>query len=134
MNLLNCLMMTIMILLWICQHQKCNLWVLNGLCNYMSIYLADKPHIIVNGFKHAGIYSALGLLDDDDIPDYLTTDDSDTDDGEDEIEELVEPSGSTTRNHLSVAAVYSDTEEETEMNEIDQEVIIISSSEDDLEI
>ena len=92
-------------------------------------YLADKPHIIVNGFKHAGIYSALGLLDDDNIP---TTDDSDTDDGEDEIEELVEPIGSTTRNHLSVAAVYSDTEEETEMNEIDQEIIIISSSEDDL--
>ena len=94
-------------------------------------YLADKPHIIVNGFKHAGIYSALGLLDDDDIPDYLTTDDSDTDDGEDEIEELVELSGS---NYLSVAAVYSDTAEETDMNEIDQEVIIISSSEDDLEI
>ena len=80
-------------------------------------YLADKPHIIINGFKHAEIYSALGLLDDDNIPDYLTTDDSDNDDGEDEIEELVEPSGSTTRN-LSVAAVYSDTEKETEMNEI----------------
>ena len=96
-------------------------------------YLADKPHIIVNGFKHAGIHSALGLLDDDDdIPDYLTTDDSDTDDVEDEIEELMEPSGSTTSNHFSVATVYSDTEEETEMNEIDQEVIIISSSEDDL--
>ena len=96
-------------------------------------YLADKPHIIVNGFKHVGIYSALGLLDDDDdIPDYLTTDDSDTDDVEDEIEELMEPIGNTTSNHLSVATVYSDTEEETEMNEIDQEVIIISSSEDDL--
>ena len=66
------------------------------------------------------------------IPDYLTTDDSDTDDGEDEMEELMEPSSSTTRNHLSVLAVYLDTEEETEMNEIGQDVIIISSSEDDL--
>ena len=28
-------------------------------------HLADNPHIIINGFRHAGIYTALGLIDDD---------------------------------------------------------------------
>ena len=34
-------------------------------------YLADNPHIVVSSFRHAGIYAALGLLDedDDDLPD-----------------------------------------------------------------
>ena len=122
-------------------------------------HLTDRPHIMVHGFRHAGVYSALGLLDDDnnDIPDYATADDSDIDD---EIEELMEPSSGATSKHLSVASVYSDTEEETESVELSQEpsgsaaseypsvtyifsdteeeietmkdIIIISSSEDDL--
>ena len=45
---------------------------------------------------------------------------------------LMEPSDGAASKHLSVATVYSDTEEETERTEIDQELIIISSSEDDL--
>ena len=91
-------------------------------------YLENNPHIIVHGFRHAGFFSALGLLDNDDSTrDYSTTDDSDIDD---EIEELMEPSDSAASKHLSVATVYSDTEEETERIEIDQELIIISSSED----
>ena len=38
-------------------------------------YLADNPHNIVSGFRHAGIYAALGLLDndDDELPDYDDT-------------------------------------------------------------
>ena len=93
-------------------------------------YLENNPHIIVHRFRHAGFFSALGLLDNDDsTPDYSTTDDSDIDD---EIEELMEPSDGAASKHLSVATVYSDTEEETERIEIDQELIIISSSEDDL--
>ena len=28
-------------------------------------HLTDNPHIIVNGFRHAGIFTALGLLNDD---------------------------------------------------------------------
>ena len=39
-------------------------------------YLAENPHIIVSGFRHAGIYAALGLLDndaDDELPDYNDT-------------------------------------------------------------
>ena len=119
-------------------------------------HLTDKPHIIVHGFRHAGVYSALGLLDDDDdIPDYTTAGDSDIDD---EIEELMEPSasskylsvatiyldteeetervelyrepsGSATSEYLSVANAYSDTEEETESM---KDIIVISSSQDDL--
>ena len=93
-------------------------------------YLENNPHMIVHGFRHAGFFSALGLLDNDDsTPDYSTTDDSDIDD---EIEELMEPSDGAASKHLSVATVYSGTEEETERIEIDQELIIISSSEDDL--
>lgn len=118
-------------------------------------HLTDNPHIIVHGFRHAGVYIALGLLDDDDdIPDYTTTDDSDVDE---KIEELMEPSSGAASKHLSVATVYSDTEEETERVELYQEpsgsaaseylsvtnvysdteeetedIIIISSSQDDL--
>ena len=34
-------------------------------------HLTNDPHIIVNGFQHAGIFTALGLLDDDTkLPDY----------------------------------------------------------------
>ena len=38
---------------------------------------------------------------------------------------LMEPSGSATGSNLSTTVVSSDTEEETKMNEINQEVIII---------
>ena len=93
-------------------------------------YLENNPHIIVHGFRHAGFFSVLGLLDNNDsTPDYSTTDDFDIDN---EIEELMEPSDGVASEHLSVATVYSDTEENTERIEIDQELIIISSSEDDL--
>ena len=80
-------------------------------------HLTDKPHIIVDGFRHAEVYSALRLLNDndDDILDYTTTDDSDIDD---KIEELMEPSSGAASKHLSVATIYSDTEEETERVEL----------------
>ena len=28
-------------------------------------HLIDNPHVIVNGFRHAGIFTALGWLNDD---------------------------------------------------------------------
>ena len=31
-------------------------------------YLEDNPQIIAHGFQHGGIYNALGLLDEDDLP------------------------------------------------------------------
>ena len=127
----------------------------------MQLYehLTDTLHIIVHEFRHAEVCSALRLLDDDDnnILDYTTTDDSAIDD---KIEKLMEPSIGAASKHLSVATVYSDTEEETERAELYQEssgraaseylsiiivysdteeetesmkdIIIISSSEDDL--
>ena len=47
--------------------------------------LADNPHIIVNGYRHAGVYSALGLLDEGvELPGHDELDDeSDYDDGSD---------------------------------------------------
>ena len=80
-------------------------------------HLTDSPHIVLHGFRHAGVYSALRLLDDDDngIPDYTTTDDSDIDD---EIEKLMKPSNGTASKHLSMASVHSDTEEEPESVEL----------------
>ena len=69
----------------------------------MYEHLTDKPHIIIHGFRHAGVYSSLGLLDDDDNPDYTTTDDSDIDD---EIEGLMESGSRGANKHLSVATVY----------------------------
>ena len=34
-------------------------------------HLINNPHAIVNGFRHAGFFTALGLLDDDTgLPDY----------------------------------------------------------------
>ena len=76
----------------------------------LNQHLANNPHIIVHGFKHAGIYSALGLLaNKDTIPDYQATDDSNIDN---KIEELTEPNGSDTSKHLAVATIYSRTEKE----------------------
>ena len=73
-------------------------------------HLEDNPQIIVHGFRHAGIYNALGLLDEDDLPNYTTTDESDK---------------------LLVSDVYTDsqTEEETEPEDtgIDDVVIILDS-------
>ena len=33
-------------------------------------YLINNPHVIVHGFQHAGIFAALGLLDDTELSDY----------------------------------------------------------------
>ena len=33
-------------------------------------HLKNNPHVIVHGFQHAGIFAALGLLDDTELSDY----------------------------------------------------------------
>ena len=33
-------------------------------------HLTNNPHVIVHGFRHAGILTALGLLDDTELSDY----------------------------------------------------------------
>ena len=40
-------------------------------------HLENNPHIIVHGFWHAGIFDALGIVDQDELPDYVSEDDSD---------------------------------------------------------
>ena len=54
---------------------------------------------------------------------------SDTEEETERVELYQEPSGSAASENLSIANVYSDTEEETESV---KDIIIISSSEDDL--
>ena len=82
-------------------------------------YLEDNPQIIVHGFRHAGIYDALGLLDEDDLPDYTTTDESDMD-------KVMESASSK----LLVSDVYmnSQTEKETEAEDTRIDDVIISDS------
>ena len=38
----------------------------------MALYehLTNNPHVVVHGFRHAGIFTALGLLDDTELTDY----------------------------------------------------------------
>jgi len=57
----------------------------------MFEHLTDNPQIIVDGFRHAGVFDALGILDDDDdddvLPDYNNNDqdsDLDEEDGSDD--------------------------------------------------
>ena len=88
-------------------------------------YLEDNPHIIVHGFRHAGIYDALGLLDENDLPDYAT-DESDFSDYATDEDEITESASSK----LLVSDVYSDSQEEEsefEGTKIDDVVIITDS-------
>ena len=34
-------------------------------------HLTKNPHVIIHGFRHAGIFAALGLLDDTELSDYV---------------------------------------------------------------
>ena len=63
--------------------------------------LQDNPQIIVHGFRHAEICDALGLPDEDDFPDYTTTDKPDMD-------EVMESASSK----LLVSDVYTDSQTE----------------------
>lgn len=83
-------------------------------------YLVDISQIIGHGFRHAGIYNALGLLDEDDLPDY-TTDETDMD----EVMESVS-------SKLLVSDVYMDlqTEEETEPEDTGIDDVVITSDSD----
>ena len=88
-------------------------------------YLGDNPQIIVHGFRHAGIYDALGLLDENDLPDYAT-DESDFSDYATDEDEITESASSK----LLVSDVYSDSQEEEsefEGAKIDDVLIITDS-------
>ena len=61
----------------------------------------------MHGFRHAGIYDALGLLDETDLPDYAI-DESDSSDYATDEDEFTESASSK----LLVSDVYSDSQEE----------------------
>ena len=75
-------------------------------------HLEDNPQIIVHGFHHAGIYDALRLIDeDDDLPEYPTSDDDYDDESDTDIDILVR----NEKRQLSVLDVYSDSQSEEEV-------------------
>ena len=78
-------------------------------------YLEDNPQIIVHVFRHA--YDSLGLLDEDDLSDYTTTDKSDMD--------VVMESASS---KLLVSDVYVDSQTERAEDTRIDDVAIISDS------
>ncbi|XP_065917245.1 uncharacterized protein [Dysidea avara] len=77
-------------------------------------HLEDNPQIKVHGFRHAGIYDALRLIDeDDDLPEYPTSDDDDDDD--DKLDTDIDTLVGNEKCHLSVSDVYSDSQSEEEV-------------------
>ena len=80
-------------------------------------HLEDNRQIIVHNFRHTGIYDALGLLDEDDLPDYTTTD-------KPNMDKIMESASSK---HL-VSDVYtnSQTEEEIKTEDTGIDDVIIS--------
>ena len=77
-------------------------------------HLADNPQVIVNGFRHAGIYRALGLLDESvELSDYNEINvESDYD--ESDVEDSDYSSSSDEANgdspHLFVEDVFTDSD------------------------
>jgi len=93
-------------------------------------HLKDNPHIVVYGFRHAGIYDALRLIDkDDDLPEYPTKDDSDDENEESDtdIDTLVEKKGL-----LSVLHVFGDSQSEEDVAKgmASNGLVVISSDTD----
>ena len=89
-------------------------------------HLENNPQIIVHGFRHAGIFDALGIIDQDELPDYESDDDSDFDEDEDmdENEDMVMEMTCRVSGSLKVSDVYSESEDGAQ-------VITITSSEED---
>ena len=79
-------------------------------------HLQDNPHIVVNGFKHAGIHQALGILTDDESDLSIYSDDSNEYSDESESDEDGLPDDVSTP--LSVHDVFTDTEPEMSVVEI----------------
>jgi len=113
----------------------------------MFEYLEDNPH--VHGFRHAGVFSALGILDDDDLPEYENDEDSDLDEddvgresgkaSEDESsqdeasdEEMLDTvSCVNVGSSLTVSAVYTASESDSDDRSTHGCPILISSDDDD---
>ena len=94
-------------------------------------HLEANPQIVVHGFRHAGIFSALSLIDkDDDLPEYPTSDDDD-DENEESDTDIDFDMPEEKRRVLSVSDVFSsDSEEDTVRNTTSDSLIVIDSDTD----
>ena len=87
-------------------------------------HLQDNPQIIiVHGFRHAGIFDALGILDEDELPRYSSEEDSDIEENNTD-EDVIQAMGSA-RSSLAVSTVYTDSDSDPSVDPI-----VLSSSED----
>ena len=86
-------------------------------------HLQDNPQIIVHGFRHAGIFDALGILDEDELPGYSSEEDSDIEENNTD-EDVIQAMGSA-RSSLAVSTVYTDSDSDPSVDPI-----VLSSSED----
>ena len=85
-------------------------------------HLQDNPQIIVHGFRHAGIFDALGILDEDELPRYSSEEDSDIEENNTD-EDAIQAMGSA-RSSLAVFIVYTDSDSDPSVDPI-----VLSSSE-----
>ena len=91
-------------------------------------HLQDNPQIIVHGFRHAGIFDALGILDEDELPKYSSEEDSDDIEENNTDEDVIQAMGSA-RSSLAVSTVYTDSDSDPSADPI-----VLSSSEDNTSI
>ena len=98
-------------------------------------HLQDSPQIIVHGFRHAGIFDALGILDEDELPSCSSEEDFDIgENNTDDIEEnktnddVIQAMGSA-RSSLAMSTVYTDSDSNSSVD-----LIVLSISEDNTSI
>ena len=92
----------------------------------MFEHLQDNPQIIVHGFRHAGVFDALSILDEDELPTYSSEDsDIEEDDTDENYDENVIQAMSDVRSSLTVSPVYTESDSDASLDPI-----ILSSSED----
>ena len=89
----------------------------------MFEYLQDNSQIIVHGFRHARVFDTLGILDDDELPDYMNDEDSDI--------VLMKTFLDTVGSSLTESAVYTASESDSDDGDTSACPILISDSEDE---
>ena len=104
----------------------------------MFEYLENNLQIIVHGFRHAGIFNALGILDDDDLPEYASDEDSDLNEVEEDSdkdktsdEDIDALSSGNKSSSLTVSAVFTASESNSDDRSTYVRPILISNSDDE---
>ena len=93
----------------------------------MFEYLQDNSQIIVHGFRHARVFDTLGILDDDELPDYMNDEDSDIVLMKTVMKTFLDTVGSS----LTESAVYTASESDSDDGDTSAGPILISDSEDE---